>query len=86
MRPADIYLSVAYLQAIQELDSIGDTALIGKLAECEAAARHQVLVVLDQMKRLQSAVVQEEVLDLLLGQLLGEAADKDLKGPLLYLG
>ena len=50
--PTHIDLSVADLQAIQELDGIGDPSLVCELTKGEAPASHQVFVVLDQMKRL----------------------------------
>lgn len=61
-----IDLSVAYLQAIEELDGIGNTSLVCELTKGEAPASHQVFVVLNQMKRLQPPVVKKKVLDLLL--------------------
>lgn len=41
-----IDLSIAYLQAIEELDGIGNTPLVCELTKGEAPASHQVFVVL----------------------------------------
>ena len=84
--PTHIDLSVAYLQAIEELDGIGNTSLVCELTKGETPTSHQVFVVLYQMKRLQPPVVEKKVLDLLLCELFREPTNKHLQRSLLNLG
>lgn len=76
---------MAYLHSIEHAQGLLRTSIISVLTEAEAT-RVVLARLFDEMEALKSPVPLEQVLDLVLGVLLGQTSDEELAWAVVYLG